>query len=310
MEPTIAQLRLIDRVARSGSFTVAAQESRLTQPALSRTVRDVERGMQVRLFERTTRSVTLTADGAAFIEVARDALAAYDNALGRFAAYRAAESGTVTVAALPSVAAGRLPSLLAAFAGDHPDVTLHVLDGDHAEVLEYLRSGAADIAITEQPKPEEGLGVHPLHEDALLALLPRDHPLSGNDTVTWRELAAYTVIRLSPGSSVAQLAASGFAAAEASPSRVISTRTVAIAGGMVAAGLGVTTITESVLPLVDSDAVVSRPLIEPSLSRRLAVVYRRSPALPPAGQALLARICGDDAASHAARRAGSERPAT
>jgi LysR family transcriptional regulator, carnitine catabolism transcriptional activator len=119
---TLHQLAVFVRVARSGSFTQAARDMLLSQPVLSRTVRDVERAAGTRLLERTTRSVTLTPDGREFLATATDILASYDAGMSRFAAYRAGDRGTITVSALPSIAASLLPAVISGFLTGHPDV--------------------------------------------------------------------------------------------------------------------------------------------------------------------------------------------
>lgn len=222
----------------------------------------------------------------------------YDQGLGRFKAYRDAVQGDISVAALPSVAARLLPQVLASLISDHPDVNLRVLDGDHAEVLEYLRSGEADIALAEEPQEgEPGLGVRVLYEDPLLALFPRGHELAALEELEWGDIVRYPFVRLAPSSSVARSTEAGFAASGFTPSRVIDTRTVTVAAGMVAAGIGVTTTTASVMPLMDLNRVETRVLRNPHISRRLAARYRTSPALSPTAGVLLETICASASVS-------------
>src|SRR5215218_4235254 len=195
VDVSLHQLRLVARVAELGSFTRAAREQRLSQPALSRTVRDVERSVGARLFDRTTRSVQPTAEGREFVAIARDVLGAYDDGMGRFAGYRAGLTGDLTIAALPSVAAHLLPPVVVAFLATRPDVRLRILDGNTTEVLAHVRSGATDLAVTaSQDAPEEDpdsdVEVIPLRQDLAVAVLPSGHPLASQPAVTWAELAA------------------------------------------------------------------------------------------------------------------------
>src|ERR1700748_3470722 len=120
MNPTIGQLRMVVSVADTGSFRASARLAMLSHPSLSRAVREVERGLGMRLFDRTTRSVTTTAEGAEFVRVAREIVRHYDEELGRFSAYRAGEFGALTVTALPSLAAGVLPGIAARFVRSRP----------------------------------------------------------------------------------------------------------------------------------------------------------------------------------------------
>jgi LysR family carnitine catabolism transcriptional activator len=283
-EVSLHHMRLVSRVAELASFTRAAEEQRLSQPALSRTVRDVERALQVRLFDRTTRSVQLTAEGREFVAVAREVLGAYDAGLGRFARYRAGLAGDLTVAALPSVAAHLLPPVVRDFLAGRPEVRLRILDGNTTEVLAAVRSGTADLAVTASPERTGDVDVAPLCTDPAVAVLPPAHRLAGRTTVTWADLAAEPFLAFAPGSSLRRLTDAAFRRAQVEPASLVETQAVGAAAGMVAAGLGVCVATEQVLPLMSFVGVVSRRVREPEAGRTLAVVTRRRPALSPPGR--------------------------
>ena len=281
MNPTVRQLRLFLSVAETGSFTEAAVRAFTGQPVLSRVIKDLERGLGVRLFDRTTRSVTLTTDGRALRDIAVEVLRSYDRGLGRFAAYRNGQHGVLTAAALPSLAAGLLPAVLADFLGDHPDVDVKILDGNTTEVVEHVRSGAADLAVTELIADDGELSVHPLRHDPMIAVLPPAHPLAEHHELTWTMLADEPIIVFGPGSSLRRLTDLAFAQLTLLPTRLLETRAPATAAGLVAAGLGVSAITETVMPLMAFASLETRPLTDPRISRQLAVVHRRNPPLPP-----------------------------
>jgi LysR family transcriptional regulator, carnitine catabolism transcriptional activator len=287
MSPTLTlhQFEVFRRVALTGSFTRAAEELRLSQPVVSRTIGDIERVLGARLLERTTRSVRLTAAGREFLAVADSVLETYRLGLGRFAAYRAGESGHVTIAALPSVAAVLLPPIAASFLAEHPGVTLHLLDGTTREVLEHLRSGAADLAVTDQSPASADLSVHPLVEDRVVAVLPTGHRLAARARLTWSDLAAERFIAFSRDSSVRRLTDLGFAQAGVEPETFVETRAVATAGGMIATGLGISAMPELVLPLLSFTDLVTRPLERPAITRKLAL-HLRPGETPPAAQRL------------------------
>jgi len=286
MSLTLHQFEVYQRVALTGSFTRAAEELRLSQPVVSRTVGDIERTLGARLLERTTRSVEMTAAGREFLGVAQGVLDAYRLGLSRFSAYREGEYGHVTIAALPSVAAVLLPPIAAGFLAEHPGVTLHLLDGTTREVLEHLRSGAADLAVTDQSPASAGLSVHSLVEDRVLAVLPAGHRLSALTKLTWSDLAAERFIAFSPDSSVRRLTDLGFAQAGVAPETLVETRAVATAGGMIASGLGISAMPELVLPLLSFTHLDTRPLERPTITRKLALHLRPGETLPPAARRL------------------------
>ena len=286
MSLTLHQFEVFQRVALTESFTRAAEELRLSQPVVSRTIGDIERTLGARLLERTTRSVRLTAAGQEFLTVAQSVLGTYQCGLRRFSAYREGEYGHVTIAALPSVAAVLLPKIAAGFLADHPGITLHLLDGTTREVLEHLRSGAADFAVTDQSPASIGLTVHPLVEDRVLAVLPKGHRHSTRAKLTWSDLAADRFIAFSKDSSVRRLTDLGFAQAGVEPETLVETRAVATAGGMIATGLGISAMPELVLPLLSFTHLDTCPLESPIITRTLALHLRPNDPLPPAAKQL------------------------
>jgi DNA-binding transcriptional LysR family regulator len=281
-------------VATAGSFTRAAADLRVSQPAISRTVRDLERSVGVPLFHRTTRSVTLTPEGTELLAVAADVLARYDGAMDRFAAYCRGDRGSLVIAALPSVAAALLPALLSRLRADHPAIDVEVLDVTAAEATAHLRTGRADLAIAEPPPVHDDLDIQILRLDPVRAVLPARHRLSSGQPVTWAALAAEPFIALGHGSSVRRLTDRAFAQAGAAPTSLLETRNIATAGAMVEAGLGVSALPELVLPLLAFAPVVTRELRDPPVAREIAVITRTGGSVAPPARRFRA-LLGSDA---------------
>ena len=234
----------------------------MSQPVVSRTVRELERSLGVDLFSRTTRSVTLTPEGAELFAIVTDLLDRFDNALDRFASYCRGEYGRIVITTLPSLAAGLLPSVLVDFLAEHPDMRIEILDVTTTEASQYVQSGKADIAIAT-PGPETApLDVQVLLRDRFVAVMADTHALARKRSVTWKALAVEPFIAMSAGSSVRQLTDVAMAQAEASPTTLVEARNIATAGGIIAAGLGVSAFPELVLPLLAFAVVVTCELRE------------------------------------------------
>jgi LysR family carnitine catabolism transcriptional activator len=258
MSPTLHQLRVFMSVADTTSFTRSARELHLSQPVVSRTVRDLEAVVGGELFRRTTRSVDLTPAGHELHRVAADILAAYDRGFARFDGFRNGTAGTVVLAALPSIAASLLPSTITTFRDRFPEVEVRVRDGTSSEVDALLRRGEADVAIA----------------DAVGAVVPPAHALARQRTITWAQLANDHFVTLQLGTSIRRLTDQAFHQAGHMPRSVLETGAVSTAGAIVAAGLGVTAVPELALPLLAFADVVQRPLGEPVVTRRLTLLTR------------------------------------
>jgi DNA-binding transcriptional LysR family regulator len=184
-----------------------------------------------------------------------------------------------------------------------------LLDGTTREVLGHLRSGAADLAVTDQSPASAGLDVHPLVEERVVAVLPASHRYSSSSSLSWADLAAERFIAFSQDSSVRRLTDLGFAQAGVEPETLVETRAVATAGGMIATGLGISAMPELVLPLLSFTQVITCPLQRPVITRKLALHLRPAEALQPAARQFADHLMSASGTVRGASGAGHDGPA-
>ena len=281
MNPTVDQLRVVCAVEAVSSFSDAARDLMRTQPAVTRTVRSLEVGLGIALFTRTTRRVEITPEGAEFVAVAREILASYDNGLTRFDAWRRAEVGAITVLVLPSLAAGVVAPIVAAFLRDRPAVRLTLLSANAEDILRRLRSGKAQLAITEHPRKQAGLAALRLASDPVCAVVRAGHPLADTSGATWTQLGDYPFIQLEEGTSVRRLTDGGFAAAGIRPVATLSADSIGTVSALIAQGLGVSAFPASTRSLVTDSQIRFVRLEAPHIARDLAVVTSATPQPSP-----------------------------
>ncbi|HET6706188.1 LysR family transcriptional regulator [Amycolatopsis sp.] len=286
MDLTVQQLRVVLAVHDAGSFTAAAEVLVQAQSSLSRTVLEVERRLGVALFERTTRRLEPTAEGREFVAIARSTVAAFDANLRHFAGFLDGQRGRVRVATLPSLAAILLPSIVSAYQRDHPGVRLSIEDALAAEVLERVRAGEVDLAVTVvSGEPVDDLDVTPVAADRFCCVFPPGHPFEAAAEVTWTELAAEAFIAFDRTTSIRRHLDRAFAEASTRPRNAVEARNISAVAGLVAAGLGVSAVPGLVLPLMTFAGVRHRPLGDPRMERRIAVVRVPHRPLAPAATA-------------------------
>lgn len=272
MNLTLRQLEVFEAVARSGSFTAAAERLRVSQSALSRTVAGIERTVRVPLFERTTRRLTLTAAGHHLLSIADRILAAHRTGMNELARHLSGERGTVTVATLPSVAAVLLPPVISAFHEQHPGISVRILDGLARTVVDRLLGGEADLAITTPNRLPAELAHRPLVLDRFYAALPPGHHLARQSTLAWADLVPEPFVAIGVGSSVRSFTDAAFERAQVRVAQVVEAANVATVGGLVAAGLGISALPALVRALISFAELAHRPLTDPVVERELDVV--------------------------------------
>jgi DNA-binding transcriptional LysR family regulator len=182
-------LRCFVAAAEELHFGKAAQRLDMLPSALGRYIRLLENDLGTRLMTRTTRSVTLTDDGALLVKEARTLLAQADALAARFRTRSRKRATTVRVGAIDSAAAGLLPMLLHAFRKRRPEVTVQLVEDKSIRLLPRLLSGGLDLAFVRPPenfnKRLEFLFL--FHETAVVAV-PDHHPLASRKRVTLADL--------------------------------------------------------------------------------------------------------------------------
>ena len=291
MTVNLPQLRAFLAVVGTGGFSAAADELGMSQSAVSHAVAALERELDAPLLVRATPA-RATALGERILPHARVAVSAARSVEQLAADASAAMTGTVRLAATPTVRQGLLPGLLRYWRADQPRLTVRVFEGDSAEVASWLEGGTADAAIVIDPPP--GTGLH-LVEDRYRALLPRDHPMAGEPRVDVRDLEDDPFL-ISPNGCEARIRTIyGLAGLRFSPTQRV--RDLATLISMVQAGLGVTILSEVSRSLLPDDLVLLP--VEPQASRRLVLTGPDARPWHPAVPAL-----AESATAHLATRAG------
>src|SRR5665213_583434 len=200
MTLNLHHLRVFASVAEHGGFSRAAIALRLSQPAVSKTVQELERQVGLALFDRVARTPKLTDAGETLLVRARELFGVARIAEEELAALRGLDRGILRVGASTTVATYFLPALLARFHREHPGVTLRVLSANTRAVGRKLLEGRLDIALVEGPVHHERISVVPWREDELVVIAPAAHALLRKRRVAPADLADETFILREPGS--------------------------------------------------------------------------------------------------------------
>lgn len=190
----LRHLRGVVAVAEELNFGRAAERLTMSQPPLTRLVADVEKVLGAKLFERTTRRVTLTPIGEVFVAEARTVLERMEDAVENVAAVIAWQEGLLRLAYVPLALQTVLPGLLAGFrAGDH-DARIDMTEMPGPAQRDALRRGRIDFGLCDAPPTSSELGGVRLHREPLSLLVPETHPLAACASVCWGDLAGETLI--------------------------------------------------------------------------------------------------------------------
>jgi len=178
----LRHLRYFITVGELLSFTQAAAKLHVAQPALSRQIRSLEDELGVKLLERNSRAVCLTAAGKTFLPEARAVLKRAEEAIATVR--QSALHEVIRIGYAPSLAAPHLPAALERWNTAHPQMRAELHDMSSAEMLAGLQQGRLEVAIGPKPvKTPAGLATRQLHKETWLLAIPPRHALAPSKRV-------------------------------------------------------------------------------------------------------------------------------
>lgn len=275
-------------LGRTLNFRQAAGQLHLSQSALSTQIQRIEEALGVRLFDRTTRTVRLTAAGEVFMQQAATLQVAFRDAIAAVSGITSAEQGQVSVAALPSLAARLLPRVLMAYRQEHPQVALKVRDTLSGPAFDLVRAGEVDFALTAADPQQADLHYVPLMSDSFLLLIPEAHPLAKSQgPLRWADTASAAHVSMVQPSSVRQYTEWAFLQNRIRFTPAFEAEHLTTIVAMVECGFGVAALPEIAAGAVAQTGIVQRPLIGPVAERSIGLVTSRNRSLSPAAAALV-----------------------
>jgi DNA-binding transcriptional LysR family regulator len=232
-------LRLFAAVVDEGGFTNAGRALRLSQPAISKSLNELERQLHVSLIERGGRGINLTEAGRALYGRARELFGVERMAERELRELRGLKRGTLRVAASTTIATYMLPPVLGRFHIRHPAVRIRVTSANTRSVLRLLLEARTDVALVEGPISHDAVDVIPWREDELVVIAHPDQRIASQPNVGVEDLMRETILVREPGSGTREVAERAFALHGVRPTLTMRLGgTEAIKQG-VAAGLGV-----------------------------------------------------------------------
>lgn len=265
------QLRYFLKVAERQNITRAAEELRISQPALSRSIQKLEDELGQPVFERRTRAVALTEAGTLLQARAQQVLSILEDTRAEIT--DDGQSGRVRVGAIPTIAPYFLPEVLRQFSGEFPRSALIVQENTTDHLLKALTQGELDLAILALPVAARYLEVEELFEEELLLVLPRDHPLVGKEKIRPGDVEPYPFVLLDEAHCLTDTIVSFCRQRSFQPVAVERTSQLAMVQELVSLSHGVSMIPAMARQVDQSDRRVYRSFSGKPPVRTVAVVW-------------------------------------
>lgn len=268
------QIRAFLYAAESGSFSAGAARLCVSPPSFTGLIRGLEIELGVRLFERTTRKVSLTAAGIDFLGRIQRPILDIEEAYDHMRDVSQARSGLIVVGSLPSIAVSLIPKVLHKLGRDRPGLQVRVIEVHNEPLLEMLRTNAIEVGLGTLLHKYDDLRLRPLTEDRFVVVAPASRAEDLPTHMRWKDLIDQDVILTSLGSTPREQyeRAYDLKARRIRPAYEVTHISTALS--MVREGLGLAVLPHIALYATKAADLMQIPLNEPSAIRTLGVLQR------------------------------------
>ncbi len=303
MDVTLRQIRAFLTVAQTRSFTKAADILHVSQPTLTVQIRKLEEALNLRLFNRDTRTVSLTRLGQELLPTFQHALRDLDSIVTDARETAAMRRGVIRLATLPSIAAGALPEMIQSFRLRHPAASFVVRDVVAGRVLELVDREDVDFAIMGGNVKQQEVDILLDIADQMHLVFPANHAIARQPRLSIKQLANLPLVLMDATTSVRAVVDAAFLRGGFVVKPTCEPIYMMTAVAMVRAGLGLTILPGSAREINVEPTLRSRPINLPGFSRSITVIKKPGKALPPLSQAFLEYLVNEIVLPREKRRA-------
>jgi DNA-binding transcriptional LysR family regulator len=296
------ELLTVMALAEYGSFVAAAAYLKTSQPALTRTVKRVERVLGVTLFARNTRRVEITSAGREFVAVAERILNDLQLTVRSMSEVTNEQRGKITISTFSAFATHTMPELVRQYRETRPSMEVRIREGRQSEIVEDVRTGVADFGIGYVNTLPDILQSDVLRREPLYAVIPLSHPLGAKKRprVRLAELRDEALVS-PPSETYLRRLIDGAAAAAGFTLRYgVTVERLLSVINHVRAGVGIGVLPSGVLPN-PWNGFHAALLVEPSLSVSVGLITSRGRYLTPAASSMMTLISDEIGAKAAAK---------
>jgi DNA-binding transcriptional LysR family regulator len=280
----ILDLRAFIAIVELRSFHRAAEAVGLSQPALSRRIKGLETSLGTPLLERSTRRIAPTAVGRQLEPMMRRLVEELETSILSLTEVGSKQHGRVNIASIPTAAVYFLPRAIEEFNSQYPNIRFRIYDLSSNEGLESIARGEVEFGINILGSTHPELTVTPWLQDPFMLICRRDHPLARKRRVSWRDLETQRLIGVSRESGNRIVLDNALAQTKLHVGWFYEVNHLSTAFGLTETGVGASVLPRLATPPQDHPTIATKPIVEPTITRTIGIVERRTGRLSPAAQ--------------------------
>lgn len=276
------QLEYFQVLAKLQHMTRSAEKLAISQPALSRSIANLEAELGVPLFDRQGRSIRLNRFGKRFALRVDKALKEIELGVEELRHDLDEHFGEVSLSFLKSLGLSKLPKMLNHFLESAPHIQFQLFQHSTAVMLDQLENGEVDFVLSSMTESRRTLEWSPLWEEEIYVYVPKGHRLSSRELISIRELETERFIAVKKGYGLRSITDLLFGQADIAPLIVLEGEEIVTVAGFVAAGLGISLLPE--IPNMADGNLVRIHVKEANCRRTIGLAWQKDRFLSPSAQ--------------------------
>ena len=276
---TINQIKYFLAINTYKSFSIAAEELCISQSSLSKQIKALENELHTLLFNRTTRSISLTKAGEEFLIHCKKIIGEYDNAINSMKKYCTEKQSTIKIGAIPVISQYGIISSIALFSNIYPNINIDVIEGEKVEVINMLDKGDIDFAfLRDFHIDKDKFQFYPLINDELVLITPKNHPFSNKKYISLKDTKNEKFVMLSSKSGLDKFCIEECKKYGFTPNIVYSINKIETILGLVSENFGISLLMKRVISSFNKDKI-SINLLKIPITSAFSLVYKKNKKL-------------------------------
>lgn len=286
----IRQLQYFAEVVKQRSFTRAAEVLHVSQPSISKMIKSLEAELGVTLLDRSDRKMELTDAGELVYEHATKVLQLMESLTASVAEMRNLQRGKVKIGMMPTVGSFLLPHVIARFKQEYPGIDMEMREYSAKRLEVQVEQGHIDVGLTVLPVNTQSFAAVPLSAEDLVAIVHREHWLSGRESVSLAELKDESFILFTEEYALHDVVRQACRRSGFEPHVAYMSSLWDFVGEMVATRLGISLVPRSVARRLNNSLLKTVRISSPPIDWQYALIYRKDGYLSHAARAFIAFV--------------------
>ena len=272
----VRQLEYFVEVARQKNFRKAADVLFISQPAISKAIKDLEGELGVALLYRNTKSVELTDNGQAILEQAQQIISSFQNIRAQLEEVSKLRTGKINIGLPPITGVTAMAHVLGAFKNEYPNIEIILHEFGSKKIEQLIQEGLLDVGIIcMSEKNDQIYDMIRLVRDPLQIIVDKKHQLAQKEIISYSDLVHEHLVLYNSDFSLHDMIMERFREEGVNPHVIFKTSQRELMTQTVAAGLGVAMLPSKICASLDSDNITSIPIANPQLYLQLALAWKK-----------------------------------